>query len=81
LECEVSKVIDTHVLVKHATQKKTPYMNIEKNELEEDLTIEEVKKTVISIKSFKSPGGDGIISEFYQLYWEAIEKDFFGGCR
>jgi hypothetical protein len=56
-------------------------MNIEKNELEEDLTIEEVKKTVISIKSFNSPGGDGIISEFYQLYWEAIEKDFFGGCR
>ena len=30
----------------------------------------------MSIKSLKSPGGDGIISEFYQLYWEAIEKDF-----
>jgi hypothetical protein len=30
----------------------------------------------MSIKSFKSPGGDGIISEFYQLYLEAIEKDF-----
>jgi len=51
--------------------------NVEKNELEEDLTIEEVKKTVMSMKSFKSPGGDGIIREFYQLYWEAIEKDFF----
>jgi len=31
----------------------------------------------MSMKSFKSPGGDGIISEFYQLYWETIEKDFF----
>ena len=30
----------------------------------------------MSMKSFKSPGYDGIISEFYQLYWEAIEKDF-----
>jgi hypothetical protein len=29
------------------------------------------------MKSFKSPCGDGIISEFYQLYWEAIEIDFF----
>lgn len=26
--------------------------------------------------SFKSAGGDGIISDFYQLYWEAIEKEF-----
>ena len=31
----------------------------------------------MSIKSLKSPGGDGIISELYQLYWEAIEKDCF----
>ena len=51
--------------------------DVEKNETEEDLTIEEIKKTVMSIKSLKSPGGDRIISVFYQLYWEAIEKDFF----
>ena len=51
-------------------------MNIEKNELEEDLTIEEVKKIVLSMKPFKSPGGDGIISEFYQLYWELLRKIF-----
>ena len=30
--------------------------DVEKNELEEDLTIEEVKKTVMSMKSFKPPG-------------------------
>ena len=29
------------------------------------------------MKSFKLPVGDGIISDFYQLYWEANEKDFF----
>lgn len=49
--------------------------DVEKNELE-DLTTEDVKKTVMSMKSFKSPVGDGIISDFYQLYWEANEKDF-----
>jgi hypothetical protein len=29
------------------------------------------------MKFFKSPGGDGIISDLHQLYWEANEKDFF----
>ena len=29
------------------------------------------------MKYFKSSGGDVIISELYQLYWEAIEKYFF----
>ena len=24
-----------------------------------------------------SPGGDGIISDLYQLYWEANEEDIF----
>ena len=28
----------------------------------------------MSMKSFKSPGGDGLISDFNQLYWEAHEK-------
>jgi hypothetical protein len=26
------------------------------------------------MKPFKSAGGDGITSKFYQLYWEVIEK-------
>ena len=38
------------------------------------LTIEKVKKTEMSMKPFKSAGGDGITSKFYQLYWEVIEK-------
>lgn len=41
-----------------------------------DLTIEEIMKTVISMKSVKYPGGDGIISYFYQFYWEGNDKDF-----
>ena len=50
--------------------------DVEKNELEEEITIEEIKKTVMSMKSCKSPGGDGIISDFYQLYWKVNEKYF-----
>ena len=50
--------------------------DVEKNELEEEITIEEIKKIVMSMKSCKSPGGDGLISDFYQLYWEANENDF-----
>jgi hypothetical protein len=33
------------------------------------------------MKSFISPGGDGIISELYQLYWEVFEKDFRWACK
>jgi hypothetical protein len=38
------------------------------------LTIEKAKKTEMSMKPFKSAGGDGITSKFYQLYWAVIEK-------
>ena len=40
------------VLLSFVQQKVT---DVEKNELEGDLTIEEIKKTVRSMKSFKSP--------------------------
>ena len=40
--------------------------DVEKIEFEEDQTTEEVKETVM--KSFKSPRGDEIISEFCQIY-------------
>ena len=50
--------------------------DVEKTELAGDLTMEEIKKTVISMKSVKYPGGDGINSDFYQFYWEANDNDF-----
>jgi hypothetical protein len=52
------------------------FTDVVNDALEGDLTIEEIKKTVMCMKSFISPGGDGIISELYQLYWEVFEKDF-----
>jgi hypothetical protein len=50
--------------------------DVENTELAGDLSIEEIKKTVISMKSVKFPGDGGIISDCYQFYWEANDNDF-----
>ena len=49
----------------------------ESEDLEKDLTINEIKKIIFSMKQCKSPGLDGIINEFYQLYWDTIKEDLF----
>lgn len=43
--------------------------------LDKDLTLDEIRKSVFSLKKSKSPGEDGIIAEFYQKYWEIIKDD------
>jgi uncharacterized protein YeeX (DUF496 family) len=47
----------------------------ESEDLEKDLTINEIKKIIFSMKQYKSPGLDGIINEFYQIYWDTIKED------
>ena len=49
----------------------------ESEDLEKDLTINEIKKIIFSMKQYKSPGSDGIINEFYQIYWDTIKEDLF----
>ena len=34
------------------------------------ITIEEVKKAVISLKGNKTPGSDALPSEIYKIFWE-----------
>ena len=34
-------------------------------------------KVIKILKPNKSPGEDGIISEFYQLFWQDIKNEFF----
>jgi hypothetical protein len=29
------------------------------------------------MKQYKSPGLDGIINEFYQIYWDTIKEDLY----
>ena len=49
----------------------------ESEDLVKDLTINEIKKIMFSMKQYKSPGLDGIINEFYQIYWDTIKEDLF----
>jgi hypothetical protein len=39
--------------------------------------IEEIKNVLKILKPNKSPGEDGIISEFYITHWEQIKDEFF----
>ena len=49
--------------------------NNEKETLDEDINLEEINNVIKILKPNKSPGEDGIISEFYQLYWQDIKKN------
>ena len=42
-----------------------------------DVSIEEIKNVLKILKPNKSPGEDGIISEFYITHWEQIKDEFF----
>ena len=44
----------------------------DKKLLDRDITAEEIMK----VKSDKSPGEDGIISEFYVIFWNIIQEEF-----
>jgi hypothetical protein len=39
--------------------------------------LDEISKAVKLQKTDKSPGEDGIVSEFYRHYWYLIGEDFF----
>jgi hypothetical protein len=51
--------------------------NNEKETLGKDINLDEISKVTKILKSNKSPGEDGIISEFYQLFWQDIKNEFF----
>ena len=44
--------------------------------LVKNVTLKEIYKIIKQLKPNKSPGGDGIIAEFYQTYWYLTEKEF-----
>ena len=47
----------------------------EKNFLEKDLTINELKEALTSFADNKSPGKDGFTKEFYQTFFDLLCKD------
>ena len=48
-----------------------------KETLDEDINLDEISKVIRILKPNKSPGEDGIISEFYQLFWQDIKNELF----
>ena len=51
--------------------------NDDKNMLDKDIDINEVKRVINILKNNKSPGEDGIISEFYVLFWDIFGDDIY----
>ena len=45
--------------------------------LDADISIEELGKCLKMMKNNKSPGPDGICTEFYKCYWSVIKCDLF----
>ena len=47
----------------------------ERDFCEKDVSSEEIFKIIKQLKPNKSPGDDGIISEFYKIYWYLIKRE------
>ena len=37
-----------------------------------EITLEDLKESVLSMSDDKSPGNDGISSEFYKFFWDEV---------
>ena len=49
--------------------------------LESKLTEEEIYKSLQNIKTNKSPGHDGLTSEFYKHFWYIIKNPLLNGLN
>ena len=53
-----------------------PHLDEEEREhLEKELTLEELKDALMSFSDNKSPGEDGFTKEFYQTFFDLLCKD------
>ena len=48
----------------------------DRHDLEKDIEFVEIENSVKLLKRQKSPGEDGIIAAFYQIYWDIIKDEF-----
>ena len=51
----------------------------DRNELDKDLSIQEISKSMSSLQNRKSPGSDGLTKEFYDYFWPDL-KDLYFDC-
>ncbi len=43
---------------------------------DEKITIKEIENVIKNLKPGKSPGCDGLTTEFYKKYWDVIKEPF-----
>ena len=46
-----------------------------KSMLDKDITLSDMHEALQNMKNNKSPGPDGIISEFYKIYWIQLREE------
>ena len=46
---------------------------------DQEITIEDLKETMLSMCDNKSPGNDGLSREFYNYFWDDISDLYFEG--
>ena len=51
--------------------------NDHKKSCEIDISIEELKNSLFTMHKKKTPGSDGLTSEFYMKFWDSIKNTFF----
>ena len=49
----------------------------EKDKLDEDLSLDELKRSMMDLQKNKSPGSDGLTKEFYDFFWESLCQLYF----
>ena len=52
-----------------------------KSLLSAPITIQELQQALADMKTGKSPGPDGIILEFYRIFWDLIEEEYLQMIR
>ena len=69
-----SSVVDNPATFMDDIQNKNEITLEQKVHLEKDITEEEIKKVIKKLPRNKTPGEDGLPSEFYQIFWIDIKK-------
>ena len=51
--------------------------NVEKESMEQEISLEELDTAVKGLKKEKTPGNTGFTAEFYQFFWQKIRKMYY----
>ena len=55
--------------------------NILHDKMEELITVDELFDAVMTLRSNKTPGGDGLTVEFYRKFWNALKVPLYNGYK